>query len=86
VSQPTCQQQFSLTNRAVELPTSSHHRHTGTRRQIDNFQCIHSRLTLRLGARIFDLKQKGWDFRTEMREDKNTVYAVTNVPELTLFT
>jgi hypothetical protein len=32
------------------------------------------------------LKQKGWDFRTEMREDKNTVYAVTNVPELTLFT
>jgi Helix-turn-helix domain len=35
------------------------------------------RFTLRLGARIFDLKQKGWDFRTEMREDKNTVYVVT---------
>jgi Helix-turn-helix domain len=49
--------------------------------QIDNFHCMHTRLTLRLGARIFDLKQKGWDFRTEMREDKNTVYVVTKVPE-----
>jgi Helix-turn-helix domain len=49
--------------------------------QIDNFQCIHNRLTQRLGARIFDLKQRGWDFRTEMREDKNTVYFATKVPE-----
>ena len=30
------------------------------------------------------MKQKGWDFRTEMREDNNTVYLVTKVPELTL--
>jgi hypothetical protein len=54
--------------------------------QIDNFQCIHNRLTLRLGARIFDLRQRGWEFRTEMKKDTNTVYVVTMVPELTLFT
>ena len=39
------------------------------------------RLTLKLGARIWNLKQRGWDFRTEMKEDKNTVYVVTKVPE-----
>jgi hypothetical protein len=49
--------------------------------RIDNFHCIHNRLTLRLGARIWDLKQKGWEFRTETRPDKNTVYVVTKVPE-----
>jgi hypothetical protein len=48
--------------------------------QIDNFYCIHNRLTLRLGARIWDLKQRGWDFRTEMRDDKNTVYVVITEP------
>jgi hypothetical protein len=47
--------------------------------RIDNFHCIHNRLTLRLGARIFDLKQKGWEFRTETNPDTNTVYVVTKV-------
>jgi hypothetical protein len=49
--------------------------------RIDSFHCIHNRLTLRLGARIWDLKQKGWEFRTETQQYKNTVYAVTKVPE-----
>jgi hypothetical protein len=53
--------------------------------QIDNFHCITNRLTLRLGARIYDLKKRGWDFRTETRHDKNTVYVVTKGPEHTLF-
>jgi hypothetical protein len=30
---------------------------------------------------FFDLKQKGWDFRTEMKDDKNTVHVVAKVPE-----
>jgi hypothetical protein len=48
--------------------------------RIDNFYCIHNRLTLRLGAKIFDLRQAGWKFRTEMKEDKNTE---CNCPERT---
>ena len=48
--------------------------------QIDNFHCIHERISLRLGARIFDLRQQGWDFETDQREDKNTVYRVRAKP------
>jgi hypothetical protein len=29
---------------------------------IDNFYCIHNRITLRLGAIIFVLKEEGWVF------------------------
>lgn len=50
--------------------------------RIDNFAAIHSRLTLRLGARIWDLRQKGWTFRTEQREDKNTIYHVIAAPKV----
>jgi hypothetical protein len=52
--------------------------------QISNFYAIEHKLTLRLAARIADLKAKGYEFRTEM-QDKNCVYVVTKAPELTLF-
>jgi hypothetical protein len=42
--------------------------------RIDNFRCIHERISLRLGARIWDLRQREYEFRTEERPDKNTVY------------
>jgi helix-turn-helix protein len=49
--------------------------------QIDNFHAIHSRISLRLGARIWDLRAQGWVIETEQREDKNTVYRVVRQPE-----
>jgi hypothetical protein len=49
-------------------------------RQIDNLHSIHDRISLRLGARIWDLRQQGWEFRTEERPDKNTVYHVVRAP------
>lgn len=48
--------------------------------QIDNFFAIHSRISLRLGARIWDLRQRGWEFETDQRENKNTVYRVVREP------
>jgi hypothetical protein len=48
--------------------------------QIDNFFAIHNRISLRLGARIWDLRAQGWEIETEQREDKNTVYRVTKRP------
>jgi hypothetical protein len=48
--------------------------------QIDNFHCIHNRISLRLGARIWDLRHLGWEIETEQREDKNTVYRVIRQP------
>lgn len=52
--------------------------------QIDNFYCFNNKITLRLGARIWDLKDEGYEFEVE-RRDKNTVYKVTKTPELKLF-
>jgi hypothetical protein len=37
---------------------------------------LHNKMSLRLGARIFDLKEEGWNFRTEELPNKNTVYYV----------
>jgi hypothetical protein len=48
--------------------------------QIDNFHAIETRLTLRLGARILDLKNKGYEFETEM-VGKNCVYKVVQYPK-----
>jgi hypothetical protein len=48
--------------------------------QIDNFYAIHNRISLRLGARIWDLRQRGWVFRTEEQGDKNTIYHVVSQP------
>lgn len=49
--------------------------------QIDNFYAIHNRISLRLGARIWDLRAQGWVIETEQREDKNTVYRVISAPQ-----
>jgi len=48
--------------------------------QIDNFYAIRNRISLRLGARIWDLRQRGWKFETDERPDKNTVYQVVAGP------
>jgi hypothetical protein len=48
--------------------------------QIDNFYAIHNRISLRLGARIWDLRTAGWEIDTEQREDKNTVYRLISKP------
>jgi hypothetical protein len=48
--------------------------------QIDNFHAIHNRISLRLGARIWDLRAQGWQIETEQRNDKNTMYRVIRQP------
>ena len=48
--------------------------------KIDIFTAIHSRLSLRLGARIWDVKQLGWDCSVETGEHKNTFYRVIKSP------
>jgi hypothetical protein len=48
--------------------------------RISNFYAVENKLTLRLAARIADLKAKGYEFRTEM-QGKNCVYVLTKVPE-----
>jgi hypothetical protein len=47
---------------------------------IDNFHAIHNRISLRLGARVHELRAAGWVIETEQREDKNTVYRVIRQP------
>jgi hypothetical protein len=49
--------------------------------RIDNFRCIHERISLRLGARIADLKALGFEFRTERLPNKNFVYHLTATPK-----
>jgi hypothetical protein len=48
--------------------------------QIDNFFAIHNRISQRLGARIWDLRQQGWEFETIEQPNKNTVYRVVRAP------
>lgn len=50
--------------------------------QIDNFYAINNRISLRLGARIWDLRHAGWKIDTDERPDKNTVYRVISQPAL----
>jgi hypothetical protein len=49
--------------------------------KIDNFRCIHERISLRLGARIADLKAAGYQFRTERLANKNFVYHLVATPK-----
>jgi hypothetical protein len=42
--------------------------------KVDNFTLIHSKRSLRLGARIHDLRKRGYDITTEVQDSKNTVY------------
>jgi hypothetical protein len=62
----------SLTERIIEILERDG--------QIDNFYAIHNRISLRLGARIWDLRAQRWEIETEKREDKNTVYKVIRKP------
>jgi hypothetical protein len=41
---------------------------------------LHNRITLRLAARIKDLRDRGYEIPTKEREDKNTVYVLVDVP------
>lgn len=43
---------------------------------IDNFRCVHERISLRLAARIDDLRRRGWGIETQEQPDKNTVYVL----------
>ena len=52
------------------------------RGEIDNFYAIENKLTYRLGARIFDLKEDGWEFRTEKR-GTNYYYYPLFIPNAT---
>lgn len=47
---------------------------------IDNFRCIHERISLRLGARIWDLRDAGWQIETKKLPDKNTRYVLVSPP------
>lgn len=52
---------------------------------IDNFTALTTGIpdvgrVLRLGARIYDLRQGGYEIATEMQESKNTIYRLVAVP------
>lgn len=48
--------------------------------KVDNFTCIHNKVSLRLGARINDLRNRGWKIRTEEQDDKNCIYYLESEP------
>ena len=43
--------------------------------EIDNFKAIQNRLYLRLGARIWDLRNEGWEIATEQLSNKHRIQA-----------
>jgi hypothetical protein len=51
--------------------------------RIDNFRAIREMITLRLGARAFDLERRGWKFRKYFAnpERTNFVYEVVEEPD-----
>lgn len=61
-----------------------------TEGHIDNFRAIRERISLRLGARIWELRAKGFVIETKELPDKNTVYTLVSAlaptgPSLTGF-
>lgn len=52
---------------------------------VDNFWSIENRVSLRLGAIIFNLRNEGWEFQTEYIDthgsNKNFRYTPTVIPE-----
>jgi len=48
--------------------------------KIDNFYAIHNKISLRLGARIKDLRDRGWVIKTNEQPDKNCVYTLVSDP------
>jgi hypothetical protein len=51
------------------------------RGQISNFHAIERRLSLRLGARIFNLRAEGWKIETRKKKNKDTVYVLISKPK-----
>ncbi len=50
--------------------------------QVDNFYCINNRITTRLGAYIYNLRNKGYVIETTRnKETKNTHYILRSVPK-----
>lgn len=56
-------------------------------RKIDNFFCIDTRLTTRLGAYIHILRTKGYDIQTQRNYEntRNTFYFLIKAPKQRLF-
>ena len=54
-----------------------------TEGKIDNYRCIGGKISLRLGARIYDLKKQGFRFSEDHDpEDKrNFIYVLEHDPE-----
>lgn len=51
-----------------------------TEGKIDNFRAIDTKLTYRLGARIFDLRRKGWVIQSK-EDGKNCIYTLISEPK-----
>lgn len=48
---------------------------------ISNFLCIEHKITLRLAARIKDLRDMGWDIKTLRQKNKDTIYMLMSEPK-----
>ncbi|EAH7746955.1 hypothetical protein EPG13_06560 [Campylobacter coli] len=50
---------------------------------IDNFYCIDKRITTRLGAYIYNLRNKGYAIETvRNKETRNTFYILKSTPKI----
>ncbi|EDP6116916.1 hypothetical protein FWZ72_07825 [Campylobacter jejuni] len=51
--------------------------------KIDNFYCIDKRITTRLGAYIYNLRNKGYEIETvRNKETRNTFYILKSTPKI----
>ncbi|MEQ4368798.1 helix-turn-helix domain-containing protein [Campylobacter jejuni] len=51
--------------------------------KIDNFYCIDKRITTRLGAYIYNLRNKGYEIETvRNKETRNTFYILKSAPKI----
>ncbi|ECQ5318956.1 TPA: hypothetical protein R5361_001806 [Campylobacter coli] len=51
--------------------------------KIDNFYCIDKRITTRLGAYIYNLRNKGYEIETvKNKETRNTFYILKSTPKI----
>ncbi|HFF9192992.1 TPA: helix-turn-helix domain-containing protein [Campylobacter coli] len=51
--------------------------------KIDNFYCIDARITTRLGAYIYNLRNKGYEIETvRNKETRNTFYILKSTPKI----
>lgn len=51
--------------------------------KIDNFYCIDTRITTRLGAYIYNLRIKGYEIETvRNKETRNTFYILKSTPKI----